>query len=265
MNQSHFSNRLLRAAVVMAVIGLLGYAITRQRAGTGSEPPVADKNARHLSSVTVRNHQPASTNAPDRVLTLDPAAVLASVNGRSLTACEVLPPGTSSRPVSMQVCQYYLQRAINRELIFQTAKAQGIGLNDSQKQQILDFKTMRAQPGPGTIRDLNGGSAEIAFESQDAAAFMLQTSLMDRAGASPNVTAEQVAAYYQQHSADFGELPADTQARAAAWKTIDYQIREILAPGIRSDFQNRLADYMNQLKAKADIQLTPLSSLAAAN
>ena len=91
----------------------------------------------------------------------------------------------------MEVCDYFLKRRFraDRELIFQTARAQGIDLDESQKQQILDFKTARgAKTGPGLVRDLNGGAAEILFESQDAEAFMLQTSLMEKSGASPNVT-----------------------------------------------------------------------------
>ena len=98
---------------------------------------------------------------------------------------------------------------------------------------------------------------------RDAEAFMLQTSLLQKSGASPNVTSQQVQNYYREHAADFGELPADGPAREEAWSKIDYYIRQTLAASVRSDFQTKLTDYMNLLKSGANIQLAPLASLSS--
>ncbi|MGB7767930.1 MAG: hypothetical protein WBN22_03650, partial [Verrucomicrobiia bacterium] len=92
-----------------------------------------------------------------------------------------------------------------------------------------------------------------------AQAFMLQTSLMAAAGAAPNVTPEQVEQYYQQHIDEFGALPADPQASQQAWQAIDIQIRNQLAEAVRAGYQQQLDAYMNGLKAKADIVVTPLT------
>lgn len=268
MSQSN-SNRtwqFIRTATVVVAIGLLAYAIVKRSTPARKDISAVAANGGNVKTghptAIFKDYQPPSTNAPEPVLNLKPEAVLASVNGRSLKAQDVLPPGSSNQPVSLEVCEYFLQRAIDRELVFQTARSQGVELDPSQKQQMENFKTMREQRGPGLVSDLNGGAPELSFESRDAEAFMLQASLMEKSGASPNVTAEQVNAYYQQHLPDFGELPADEQARHDAWNNIDFQIREKLASGVRSDFQNRLADYMKQLEAKADIQRTPLTSFA---
>lgn len=252
-----------RAAAVLALLVSLGYGIKKDSKRANSNREAETKTNR--SSVALNDSRRPVTKIPDNVLRLRPDTVLAAVNGHALTAQDVLPPGSSNRPVSLEVCEYFLKRAVDRELIFQTAKAQGVRLDDSQKQQLNDFKTMRAQPEPGLVRDLNGGAAEMTFELQDAEAFMLQTSLLEKSGASPNVSAEQVQAYYQQHASDFDDLPADGPARQEVWGNIEVEIRHVLAPMVRSSFQEQLAGYMNQLRGDADIQLTPLTSFAEAN
>lgn len=252
-----------RGATVIAFLVLLGYAIKKD-SGRAISSRGADTKA-NGSSVVLNDSWRPLTNISENVLRIRPDAVLAAVNGHSLTAQDVLPPGSSNRPVSLGVCEYFLKRAVDRELIFQTAKAQGVQLDDSQKQQLNNFKTMRVQPEPGLVRDLNGGAAEMMFELQDAEAFMLQSSLLEKSGASPNVTAEQVLAYYQQHASDFDDLPTGGSARREVWGNIEVEIRHVLAPVVRSGFQEQLAGYMNQLRAGADIQLTPLTSFAAAN
>lgn len=252
-----------RAAAVIALLVLLGYAIRKNNKGAISNRGADTKTNR--SSEALNNSRPSAMNVPDSVLRFRPDAVLAAVNGYALTVQDVLPPGSSNRPISLGVCQYFLKRAVDRELIFQTAKAQGVKLDDSQKQQLNNFKAKRSQPEPGLVRDLNGGAAEMTFELQDAEAFMLQTSLLEKSGASPNVTTEQVQAYYQQHASEFDDLPAGGTARQEVWGNIEVEIRHLLAPGVRSVFQDQLAGYMNQLRAGADIQLTPLTSFAAAN
>ena len=259
-NPFNRTRQFLWIAAAIALLFLLGYALKKQGASASYDDA---KQVQHPEGALVE-HPLSSSGNLDPVLQINSDVVLASVNGHALTAADVLPPGSSNQVISQKVCEYYLHRAIDRELIFQTAKAKGIELDESQKQQIADFKTMRGQHGPGVAQELNGGAAQLAFEERDAEAFMLQTSLLERSGASPNVTADQVLAYYQQHASDFGELPTDEPAHSQAWQIIDEQIRHKLASDVRSHFQVQLVDYMQQMKSGANIQLTPLTTFAAA-
>ncbi len=268
MDQNSFNRTRWTAWIALALLGagLLSYAVrkhgafTRPNSSAIAANPVENKNS-HPPAAIFTDYHPPTTSALGPALNINPNTVLASVNGHALTAQEILPPGYSNQPVSLEACKYFVQRAIDRELILQAAKAQGLALDDSQHQQMLDFETTREQHGPDLVRSLNDSAAEIVFEMRDAEAFMLQTSLLQRAGASPNVTSQQVLNYYQQHASEFGELPADGFARQEAWDKIDYYIRQTLASKERSDFQTKLTDYMNRLKSDSNIELTPLASL----
>lgn len=253
------TRQLAAIAVIAGAIGLLSIAVREHPAHESAKVSRVtetgdSRNAAEHSSTAQITNEPLHTAAPERVLTLSPDTVLASVNHRSLTAGDVLPPGASNQPISPEVCEYYLQRAIDRELIFQTARERGLELDSSQKQQLVNYATMRGQHGPGVVQDLNGSSAESSFQLRDAEAFMLQTSLMEQLGISPNVTADQVMAYYQQHASEFGQLPADKNARDEVWNNIDFEIRKRLAASVRDDYQKRLTDYMKQLYATANVQ-----------
>ncbi|HWC59819.1 MAG TPA: hypothetical protein VHC44_09005 [Verrucomicrobiae bacterium] len=269
MDQNSFNRTRWTVWIALAILGagLLSYAvrkhgaINRPKSSAIAVNPVENKKSPPPAAIFT-DYSPPTTNALGPALNINPNTVLASVNGHALIAQEVLPPGYSNQPVSFEACKYFVQRAIDRELILQTAKAQGVSLNDSQQQQMLDFETTREQHGPDLVRSLNDSAAEIVFEMRDAEAFMLQTSLLQRAGASPNVTSQQVLNYYQQHASEFGELPADGFARQEAWDKIDFYIRETLASKVRSDFQTKLTDYMNGLKTGANIQFTSLAALA---
>ena len=89
---------------------------------------------------------------------------------------------------------------------------------------------MRNQPEPGGLAKLNGGDAQRNLDLRDNQAFMLQTELMAAQGASPDVSEEQVTAYYQAHQSELGGLPAEEPARSQAWAKLDFGIREQLAP-----------------------------------
>ncbi len=173
--------------------------------------------------------------------------VLATVNGHPLMLRDIVPVTSTNPPetdLSAQDLKFFLGRAVDRELIFETAKKQGVFLDDSQQQQLAQFRSMRGQTEPGLITRLNPSQPDDDLELLDAEAFMLQTSLLARNGISPDVTAEEVSAYYQQHSAEYAGM---TQDQA------EYQIRTLLAPTERTKYQNELASYMNQIRANASI------------
>jgi hypothetical protein len=191
------------------------------------------------------------------VIPVSATEVLASVNGRELGLADLVPWSlnqTNPAPqFSPESYKYLLDRAINRELIFQAAKAQNVGLDDSQRMQLAEFCQQRQSHEPGLTQPLNSDPAQADFEKRDVEAFMLQTALLAKTGASPNVNTTEVQEFYADHAAEFGGLPADETARESAWGKIDFQIRTRLAPLKREQFQRQLALYMDQIKANAYI------------
>ena len=258
-------SKLFRLFLV-GVVGLLIVCLAYKTANQRSSAPV-----KAVAPVTTVG--PSATNivgqsavkagaAADRVLHLRRDQVLATVNGRAVTPADILPLGTNGSQAELDVSalelKFLLKRAVDRELIFETAKDRGVSLNDAEYKQLATLSSMRNQPEPGGIAKLNGSDAQRNLELQDAQAFMLQTDLMAAQGDSPNVTEDQVTAYYQAHLSDYGELPADPGARAQAWAKIDFSIRELLAPSIRSGYNDKLAAYMAQVEASASIVMNDL-------
>jgi hypothetical protein len=188
--------------------------------------------------------------------------VLATVNGVALTLKDLQPvsspgpAGGSEQTLSPERYDFLLQRAIERELTVQAARASGVELSESQKHQLARFQADRTQPEPGVIRQLTRNTAQTEFELRDAAALMLQNSLLARQGVSAHVTPERVEEYYRAHQAEYGELPADARAREDAWAKIDFQVRQLLAPTFQNEYQNQRRVFLDKLKAEAQITTT---------
>ncbi len=251
----------LLLAAATAVTVLLVYWQLHGRAAAPARSGEATGGASH-SNQAVERSPGGEIQSTNRAFLARPDQVLATVNGTPIMLVDLMPlPSTNSeaeQKIDPAVYNYFLQRAINRELVLQAAKAQGVTLNQAQEDQLAKLRATREQPYPGMVSQLTVNAAEVEFELRDAQVFMLQTSLMAQAGARPNVTPDQVEQYYQTHLAQFGELPADPQARQQAWQAIDFQIREQLAAGTRTGYQQQLDAYMAQLKASANIVVTPL-------
>ncbi|MGA3283563.1 MAG: hypothetical protein ABSD57_03780 [Verrucomicrobiota bacterium] len=248
-------------AVATVVTELLVYWQFHGRVTAPSRPGEAKGGASHPNGA-VEQSQGGEIQSTNRIFLARPDQVLATVNGTPITLGDLMLLQSTNSEAEQKIdsvtYNYFLQRAINRELVLQAAKAQGVTLNQAQEDQLTKLRAEREQPEPGLVSKLTVNAAEIEFELRDAQAFMLQTSLMAQAGATPNVTPDQVEQYYQAHIAEFGELPADPQARQQAWQTIDIQIRGQLAAGMRAEYQQQLDAYMAQLKARANIVVTPL-------
>jgi hypothetical protein len=192
--------------------------------------------------------------------------VLATVNGTVIRLADILAPGNTNDADSVTLdkitLNYYLKRAVDRDLIFQKAQEQGIALGDSQHQQLAASQAMRNQPEPGGIARLNESPAANQLEMQDSEAFMLQTTLMLAQGDSPNVTEDQVAAYYTQHEPEFGGMPLDRlQKDQQSWQQVEVAIRNELAPSVRANYNNQVTGFMRNLEAQAKITMTPVAGL----
>jgi len=251
-------------AAVLAVTGFMIYLHFHNRAATLQSSATAEAGDGKIKTIetspAVAADTVAGTTQTNQVFRVFPDRVLATVNGTPLSLRELIPLNNTNaeQEISQVTYHYFLERAINRELIMQAAKAQGVALTEAQEQQLAGTRALREQPEPGLIDKLTVNAAEIEFECRDATAFVLQTTLMAQMGATPNVTPEQVSQYYQGHISEFGELPADPQARQEAWQGIDFQIRQQLASQTRNQYNKQLQKFMDNLRTAAQINVTPL-------
>lgn len=262
-------NYIPRIVVVgLLIIGLLAYVrfhkpvspenpAINQMDGAGGHGEPTPVSAGHLPDVTQSN----------RVFRVRQDQILATINGTAITLRDLFPIKVVAADVEQEIApetyEYFLKRAIDRELTVQAAKAQGITITESQNQQLAKMQGLREQPEPGLLQKFTVDAAQIQFELRDAQAFMLQNNLLAQQGSSPNVTADQVQAYYQAHIAELGELPAEPEARTETWQTIDINIRGQLAAEKRSKYQQELTHYLDQLRAKANISIVSLPATQA--
>ena len=212
------------------------------QAGTNAMPAKSADNSAANQSVA----------AGDRVasdgLHLRPEQVLATVNGHTITLRDVVPISGTNQEIEIAPgdLKYFLARAVDRELILETAKAQGVELDDSQRMQLGEFRAEHAGAEPGLMQRFNAEPSDYDLSQRDAEAFMLQTSLLARAGVSPDVNADEVQQYYNEHTSEFAGIPQENA---------DYQIRTLLAPVERQNFQNQLATYMSKMRSGANITM----------
>jgi len=206
-------------------------------------PPVeaaAEKSEEPLKVVRVRANQ-----------------VLASVNGASIMLKDLagLPAAQAGadQAMSPEMYEALLQRAINREVIVQSARAQSVELTAEQQKHLAAMRARMERQQPDVVQ-LTMSPERVEFESRDAAALLLQVNLAAKAGLpSPYVTPELVERYYQEHKADYGELPADAAERRAAWQPIDSEIRLKLAPIVQAAHDEQMRKFVDDLKANANI------------
>jgi hypothetical protein len=234
--------------------------VNQATAESGQRLVAAPEKSAHSAPNITRS--PASTNGVDAVIHVNANNVLAIVNGRPIKLADLIPLNPARKiqeqEFSATTYKFLLDRAVNRELTLQAAKAQGVELDDSQRQQLSQYRGQRNLPEPGLLQQLNVDASQIDFEVRDAEAFMLQTALLDKSGASANVTEQEAQDYYNQHLAEFGALPPEEPARSRAWADIDFQIRTQLAPSKRAQFQTQLSAYMDQLRSGANIAMSPM-------
>ncbi len=201
----------------------------------------------------------ASTEQAQVVAKIRADQVLATVNNKPIAGRDLMPFGAGAeQAMTPERYRYLLNLAIERELIFQAAKADGVELTREQKNQIAEFRSSQ-QPhdGDGVLKrlDIQGSlDDEITWEARDAESKFILTSLMAKAGAaSPYVTEEQAQQYYQTHKDEFGEMPTEPTERQSAWQEIDLRIRQKLVLEMQAEYQRRSRELLDQLKASAKI------------
>jgi hypothetical protein len=212
-----------------------------------------------LTAPEVETVAPKAGGEPAQVVRVRADQVIATVNGVAISLKDLAPldtaQGATDQLLSPEMYEFLLKRAIDREVTFQTARAQGLELSAEQKQQLDQMRASLTKQDSNVVRQLTTTAASIEFDLRDAAGLMLQAALAAKAGLpSPHVTAERVEQYYQSHKDEFGEVPSDPGRRQATWQEIDRQIRRKLSSIVRAEYQEKLRQYQDTLKAQASVK-----------
>jgi hypothetical protein len=148
--------------------------------------------------------------------------VLGTVNDRSLLLKDLVPLRSDERQQSMTSEEFHsrLQRAVEMEVTFQAAAAQGVGLAPAQRSRVETIaqkhqKSFRDQQGQG-ITWSSVTAAQVAFEQRYTSALLLQQNLIAReAGVAPSSDRALQARYEQARSDLLNRWKATSNIRLA--------------------------------------------------
>jgi hypothetical protein len=223
---------------------------------THPEPPAAVAQ----SSAPIRQNLVLQTGSPAQaVVRVKPDRVLATVNGISITLKDLVPlpkdKANTEQMLSAEMYDFLFTRAIQRELTFQAARAQGVELSENQKQRLAELRA-RSEARPADVFDTVQQNPEnTEFEQRDFAGLALLAVLAEKAGVpSPYVTSEQVEEYFLQHKSEYAQIPADPIQRSGdAWAAVDAEIRKKLTPALQVEHDKQLNRMVTELLAKANV------------
>src|SRR6516162_559602 len=137
---------IFRLAVALLLVGLLAYRASGPR-GSGERNSRLPATRAETAPAPSASKISRASAIGETVLKLHPGEVLASVNSREITAKDLVPlnerDGEKETELPLESYQYLIDRAVNRELIFQAAKSAGIELDESQKDQLASLKSLR--------------------------------------------------------------------------------------------------------------------------
>lgn len=227
-------------------------------AATGVTTPASTK----VSRTTVRRE--TAVRDGNEMRRIPAGAVLATVNGTPLTLKDLLPlpadPQNAEHALSAERYAFLLERAVDRELVFQQARAQGLELSKGQREQLARLRARSERAPTAVFDDLEHNPANAEFEARDATAWLLQATLAEAAGVpSREVTPAQVEQYYREHPTEFAVLPSDPARRQTAWETINQEIRVKLAGETFRRHEEGFAKFVEQTRAAAQIVRTDLA------
>jgi hypothetical protein len=181
---------------------------------------------------------------------LGASRTVATVNGVAITGRQLLAwrsDDPAEQEMTPEMFASLKDRAIERELTFEEARRQGVDLGPAQLAQLTEVRTNAQARG-------ETDPARLDFEEADARAHMLAAALLKKAGVdAPFATEADVKHYYEAHADRFSQLPQDPGARQAAWKKIEIDIRQTLALELQEQYQQRVREYYDQLRADARI------------
>lgn len=167
--------------------------------------------------------------------------VLARVNGMPITGRDLVAFGhatPASQSMSREMYDALLERAIDRELVVQEARKQGIKLDDVRAHQLEQVRAAQAARTPGD-------EGQIEWEARDTEAHLLLDTMLEHAGISAIATQKDVDAYYDAHRGEFGDMP-----RANA----DLDIRQTLAVDMTAAYQQNANAFRQKLRSAASVE-----------
>jgi hypothetical protein len=170
--------------------------------------------------------------------------LLARVNGVPIAGSDLAPwrDRDGEQSLSRPMFVFLLDRAIERELVSQAARARGITLTDEQTRHLAEIRA--AQPDP----------VQAEFDLRDTTGKLLLGTLAAQAGVpSPLAGPADVEAYYHEHQEELGALPGDPEARAAAWRRIEIDIRRTLSRERQAAYEEGVQRLIGELKAAAAV------------
>ena len=167
------------------------------------------------------------------------------IAGRDLIAFRAADP--PAQTMTEEMFHFLLERAIDRELVVQEARARRVQLTTEQEAQAAEVREQARARG---VSD----PAELDFEQREARVDLLQTALLAQKGTpTPLPNEADVQRYYDAHRDEFQALPSAPAERAVAWQTLQLQIRQRLATDSQRAYGERLRAYLNSLRTAANI------------
>lgn len=182
----------------------------------GSLPPMAATSPLADSLRSRRMAGPSRQTAPHPGETrVDTAKVLAMVNQTPLQLRDLMPvrPGETERELTPEVYASRLQRAIEMELTFQAARAQGVELTEAQQQRLEEIAGQNQadlehykQYG---LTWSSSSAEQVEFEQRVLAAQMLEQNLAAKyAGVVPSPDPEVQSRYERARSEMLNQIEA---------------------------------------------------------
>ena len=266
---------LLIAAVVMGALAIaVAYKSNKQKSTTEAPAPAEQKmipqdpapapEPQALTATRAAAGEPQAPVAPPPaelrlpMVNLAPGKPLAIVNGVALLPGDLMAISETAASASLRADAFreLLDRAIARELTFQTAKIRGLILAPAQQ---ADVERVRAEAlaRAGTPYTLPGYNAEAqaAFEAREREAQLLQNLLLGETGspAAP-ATDEQIQQYYAAHASEFSPLPRKAEAREQAWLLVESDIRAKLAAAAQARYDEQRLRLIAELESQAQVE-----------
>lgn len=277
-----------RLIAILTVAALVAWFLSRQTQGPTATEGLSAETVQPVSSdgASFPDPHPAFTLTGDSISLLESSAsglgpnriwtsntpaqtqvrlrgdeVLATVNGMPITLKDLMPldPGAAGMERTLPQDRYdmLLNRAVERELAFQSAKANGVGLSEPQLLNLARRRSQNSPSEPGEFDSLGRTAVNTEFEQRDAEGLMLLHNLASAAGMPPaDVTTELVQDYFIVHRNEFPAIPEDPARMQQVADAIDAAIRAQLSAAVKARYAESFHTFVQRLKAAARIAFT---------
>ena len=258
-------------AAVIAVFVLLGWWLHARQIQSQAKPLPSPATPASVAQPTIlppqaeKPSQPRTANRETEtvrdlpVIWVQPDTVLAKVGVVAITLKDLTAVNLAvSTGQSFRADAYdrLLDKAIEREVIFQGAKARGVELTDAQKNDLENIRLSALARGSAAYTAPGyEAEAQAAFEVQDRSAQMLQNVLLNESGPPvQQITPAEIQAYYEAHQSEFAELPKNPEARAKVWQGIESEIQSRLIPEVYRNYEKKRQTLLDELQADIVIE-----------